>query len=186
MLYAKKAITLEKQADQLIGRGLIADRDELIARLKAVNYYRLSGYLHPFRLRDAHGARIQFANGLDRAVLKLAAADFGFPDEQLRSWTKAIFTLRNACAHHSRIWNRVFGVKPSVPGKNKNPQWHISPGFANDRAGILLTVCHHWLGKVTPTTRWKARLFALFDEYPEIPLAEMGLPPDWRTHPLWR
>ena len=331
MLYAKKAITLEKQTDQLIGRGLIADRDELIARLKAVNYYRLSGYLHPFRLRDAHGARtegfipgttletvwrrycfdrrlrivvldaierievsvrtrmvyhfvhsrdaagcqigpfghliarnlpgfkerslpdrcwrnlkrfaqfkgiehsdfvlwlaklqneqrrasedfvkhfrktygdchehlplwmaselmtcettLQFANGLDRAVLKLAAADFGFPDEQLRSWTKAIFTLRNASAHHSRIWNRVFGVKPSVPGKNKNPQWHISPGFANDRAGILLTVCHHWLGKVTPTTRWKARLFALFDEYPEIPLAEMGLPPDWRTHPLWR
>ena len=331
MLYEKKALTIEEQADKLISRGLIANRDELISRLRVVNYYRLTGYIHPFRVRDITGkltdsygpvttletvwrrycfdrrlriilldaierievavrtrmvyhfvnshdasgvqigpfghlnetnlpgfkrrsfpdrcwrslkrlaqlkgversdfvlwlaklqneqrrasedfvkhfrtvygdhheflplwmaselmtceTALQFVNGLDRAVLKQAAADFGFPDEQLLSWTKAIFTLRNACAHHSRIWNRVFGVKPSVPGKNKNPKWHTTPRFANDRVGLMLTVCHHWLGKVSPTTQWKARLFALFDEYPEIPLAEMGLPPDWRNHPLWR
>ena len=49
----------------------------------------------------------------------------------------------------------------------------------------MLTVCHHWLGKVSPTSQWKQRLWALFDEYPEIPLAEMGLPDSLRTHPLW-
>jgi abortive infection bacteriophage resistance protein len=49
VFYSKPALTFEQQADQLLGRGLIADRDELIARLKAVNYYRLSGYLYPFR-----------------------------------------------------------------------------------------------------------------------------------------
>ncbi len=323
MIYAKKAFTLEQQADQLIARGLIADRAELMGRLRAVNYYRLSGYLYPFRVREAmdhltdvfvtgttletvwrrynfdrrlriilldaierievavrtrlvyhfvqtHGpfgyleeqnlpgfkkrplwkqgwrslksviklkglecsdyrlwlaklqnekgrasdtfvkhfsatygdqhhslplwmacelmsceTALQLAYGVDRAVIKQVAADFGFPDEQLLSWTKAVFTLRNACAHHARLWNRVFGVKPSVPGKNKNPKWHSAPGFAHDRVGLMLTVCHHWLGKVSPTTRWKARLFDLFDEYPEIPLAEMGLPPNWQTHSLW-
>jgi abortive infection bacteriophage resistance protein len=118
--------------------------------------------------------------------VKLVAADFGFPDEQLLSWTKAVFVLRNACAHHARVWNRVFGVKPSVPGKNKNPRWHVSPGFATDQVGLLLTVCHFWLGKVSATTRWKSRLFQLFDDFPEIPISEMGLPPDWRNHPLWK
>ncbi|MFM8830728.1 MAG: hypothetical protein ACKOHM_06955 [Spartobacteria bacterium] len=48
MIYSKEALSLEEQADRLIGRGLIADRDELIGRLKVVNYYRLSGYLYPF------------------------------------------------------------------------------------------------------------------------------------------
>jgi abortive infection bacteriophage resistance protein len=323
MIYAKRALTIAQQADLLIARGLTADRNELIQRLTGVNYYRLSGYLHPFRLRDASGTLtdsyapgttlevvwrrynfdrrlriilldaierievavrtrlvyhfvqahgpfghlnvknlpgfkrrspwqcflknvkalfrlkglvrsdhtvwlaklqneknrasdafvkhftttygdhhqhmplwaacelmtcetlLQFAYAVDPSVVKQAAADFGFPDQQLLSWTKAIFTLRNSCAHHARIWNRVFGVKPSVPGKNKNPRWHTQPGFALDRVGLMLTVCHHWLGKVSTTTRWRVRLFALFDEYPEIPLAEMGLPDLWRAHALW-
>jgi len=318
MLYQKPALTVEDQADRLIDRGLVADRDELIERLKAVNYYRLSGYLYPFRCGDhtyqpgttlglvwrrynfdrrlriilldaierievavrtrliqhfvqAHGpfghlceknlpgfkkrspsqrfcrnlrslirlkglektafetwlsklhnearrasdtfvkhfrstygdhheylplwmacelmtceTTLQFTNGVDGTILKQAAADFGFPDQQLLSWTKALFTLRNACAHHARVWNRVFGVKPSVPGKNKNPKWHLQPCFAYDRVGLMLTVCHHWLGRVTSTTQWRTRLFALFDEFPEIPLREMGIPTSWRTHPLWR
>ena len=323
MIYAKTALSLEQQADQLIARGLLADRNELIKRLRVVNYYRLSGYLHPFRVRDADGAvtnaflpgtslemvwrrynfdrrlrmilldaierievavrtrlvyhfvqmhgpfgyleernlpgfkkrplwkqywrnvkslakfkglersdfclwlnklmneknrasdafvkhftktygdqhehlplwmacelmtcetALQLAYGVDRNIVKQVAADFGFPDQQLLSWTKAIFTLRNTCAHHARVWNRVFGVKPSIPGKNKNPKWHSQPGFAPDQAGLMLTVCHFWLGKVSPTTQWKERLFQLFDEYSEIPITEMGLPPNWRTHSLW-
>ena len=158
MIFEKKALPLEKQADQLIGRGLSADRDELIDRLKVV----------------------------DRQLVKQVAADFGFPDDQLLSWMKGIFALRNACAHHARIWNRVGGATPGVPhSKNKNPKWHCEPRFAPDRIGHALCVCHHWLGKISTTTRWKDRLFALFDEYPEIPLREMGLPADWRNHPLW-
>lgn len=324
MIYDKTPLTFEKQADQLIERGLIAERQELMSRLRVVNYYRLSGYLHPYRVRDAAGkpteqfvpgtrldmvwrrynfdrrlriilldaierievavrtqlvyhfvhaygafgyldennlpglkkfpwwkrcwrntkallklrglerseheqwlgklqnekkrasdtfvkhfkkkygdhheylplwmacelmtceTTMQLAYGVNRDVLKRVAADFGFPDEQFLSWTKALFTLRNSCAHHARIWNRAFGVKPSVPGKNKNPQWHTVPGFANDRVGLMMTVCHYWLGKVSSTTQWKDRLFALFDQYQEIPIVEMGLPPDWRNHALWR
>jgi abortive infection bacteriophage resistance protein len=52
MKYAKAALTFEQQADKLLGRGLVADRSALINRLKAVNYYRLSGYLYPFRNPD--------------------------------------------------------------------------------------------------------------------------------------
>ena len=42
MKCTKPPLTLEGQADQLLSRGLEADRDELIARLRSVSYYRLS------------------------------------------------------------------------------------------------------------------------------------------------
>ena len=48
MKYSKPPLTFEQQADQLISRGLIADKSTLVAKLKAVNYYRLSGYWYPF------------------------------------------------------------------------------------------------------------------------------------------
>ena len=54
-IYAKRAFTFEAQADQLLTRGLQADRAILITRLEAVSYYRLSGYLFPFRQPDASG-----------------------------------------------------------------------------------------------------------------------------------
>jgi len=47
--FSKIPLTYEQQADLLIVRGLIADRNALIACLQAVNYYRLSGYLFSFR-----------------------------------------------------------------------------------------------------------------------------------------
>ncbi len=52
MEYKKNPLTYEEQADLLISRGLSANRDTLIETLKNINYYRLSGYLYPFRNAD--------------------------------------------------------------------------------------------------------------------------------------
>jgi abortive infection bacteriophage resistance protein len=52
MKYIKPALTYEQQADQLLARGLHAERSELISRLQAVSYYRLSTYWFPFRNSD--------------------------------------------------------------------------------------------------------------------------------------
>jgi len=46
--YTKPALSLETQANLLLSRGMIADRDQLIERLGVVSYYRLSGYWYPF------------------------------------------------------------------------------------------------------------------------------------------
>jgi abortive infection bacteriophage resistance protein len=47
--YTKPALSFEAQADLMLGRGMIGDREVIIRRLQAVSYYRLSGYSHPFR-----------------------------------------------------------------------------------------------------------------------------------------
>lgn len=52
MKYAKPALTFDEQADLLLARGMIADRPELLSRLRSVSYYRLSGYWYPFRLES--------------------------------------------------------------------------------------------------------------------------------------
>ena len=52
MQYEKRALTFEEQADLLLQRGLQADRSVLIARLHTVSYYRLNGYLHPYRQQN--------------------------------------------------------------------------------------------------------------------------------------
>ncbi len=52
MRYTKHPLTFEKQADRLIKRGLITEKQHLISILQGVNYYRLSAYLYPFRNDD--------------------------------------------------------------------------------------------------------------------------------------
>jgi abortive infection bacteriophage resistance protein len=52
MKYAKPPLTLDQQADQLLRRGMVGDRDLIVSRLQAVSYFRLSGYWYPFRLAD--------------------------------------------------------------------------------------------------------------------------------------
>ena len=49
MEYSKNPLTYDEQVDLLISRGLRVDRETLIQILKNVNYYRLTGYLYPFR-----------------------------------------------------------------------------------------------------------------------------------------
>jgi abortive infection bacteriophage resistance protein len=66
MKYEKPPLTLEQQADQLIERGMDADRGVLIERLRVVSYYRLSGYWYPFREPDPsnRGSKLdQFVQG---------------------------------------------------------------------------------------------------------------------------
>jgi len=53
MKYSKPPLTFPDQADLLIKRGLIADRNELIHRLESVSYYRLSAYWYTFRKKDS-------------------------------------------------------------------------------------------------------------------------------------
>lgn len=302
MNYTKLPLSFEDQADRLIERGLIADRDVLIKRLSSVSYYRLSGYLYPFRkpgsddylpdtclqvvwarycfdrrlrvlfldaiervevairtqltyhFSHAHGAfghcdehnfpnlkiadyidwresllietnrskeafkkhffkkygethrnlpvwmaselmsmgsLLTLLKGVDGGIGTKVSAHFEMADELLLSWLRSLYAARNICAHHSRLWNRVLGYAPSLPSKNKYPNWHQADAdgtkiLRNDRIGILLMICHAFLSQISPTSRWRERVEQLFTEYPEIPVKDMGLPEDWKSHPLWK
>jgi len=98
--YTKPALTYEEQADQLLRRGLVADREELLARLRSVSYYRLSGYWYPLRLPDdsfADGTTVEAVwrrYTFDRR-LRLVVLD-AIERVELRIRTDLVYTLAHA------------------------------------------------------------------------------------------
>lgn len=295
MIYPKRPLTYEQQADQLIQRGLAADRETLIARLRAVNYYRLSGYLFPYRQSDgtyrpgttldqvwrrytfdrrlrllvmdpierievhvrtalvyelAHatgpfgytepsnlpnldgnrfgeflaklydeadrssekfvrhykgkydrqgylpiwmaaeimsfGMMLTLFRGVEKRVKQRIAKPLDLSDVELLSWLHALNVVRNICAHHGRLWNRVLGVKPKIPRGSKHRDWSDPVRVSNERIFGILTICKYSLDHIAPQSQWPQRLRDLLNEYPEIPRNNMDFPDNWEECPIWR
>lgn len=54
-----------------------------------------------------------FCNFADNKIKKRIAREFNLPQHLvLESWIKSAVVLRNYLAHHSRVWNRKFPIKP--------------------------------------------------------------------------
>lgn len=293
--FIKPPLTLDQQADLLLSRGLVADKADLVARLRSVSYYRICAYWFPFKRADEtfepgttletvwrrytfdRQFRLLVMDAIERVEITLRGRlayelthRFGafahldplaFPNIQtaqrqrlfddlhdnavrsreafvehfrrtydefpdlplwtavetmtfgqmltmyrycgkhvqrdiaalfqisgtvLLSWLLTLNYIRNLCAHHSRLWNRVLAIKPTIPDIRHHPLWHPPNAISNDRVFGVLTVLRYLLGFTAPRTRWRERLFALADAYPEIPHSGMGMPDDWREHPLWK
>jgi len=52
MRFEKPPLTIEQQVELLLSRGMIGDAACIAHRLAMANYYRLSGYWHPFRTAE--------------------------------------------------------------------------------------------------------------------------------------
>ncbi len=298
MKYAKPALSFEEQADLLLQRGMVGDRDEMIRRLARVSYYRLSGYSFPFRQSDNtfrpgttfrvvwdhyvfdRKLRLLLLDAIERieiglrtslsyhqghdfgpfgymndaaalpkldsgrrndlltkvqletdrnhkeqfvahfvgaygdhhhalpiwmatevlsfgTVLSLWQASpnklkretakvFGVSDDVLKSWFWTLNEVRNVCAHHSRLWNRLLGNKPMIPAVKHHPDWHEPVAIRNDRLFIALTICQFCLHRLSPGSTWASRLRDLFDGYPGVPKRHMGIPDKWLDCPIWK
>jgi abortive infection bacteriophage resistance protein len=105
---------------------------------------------------------------------------FGLNHQILSSWLHSISYVRNLCAHHSRLWNRVLTIKPIIPNAQRgrfNNQ--------NDRIYAVLLTTQILLRKIWSNNHWAESLRDLFDTHPNIPLISMGFPQDWRTRKEW-
>lgn len=131
------------------------------------------------------GAFLTFYKGVKPQIKKLTASEYCIPDEVLGSWIRALASVRNICAHHGRLWNRTLGYAILLPNQRKYPQWHQIQIPHNRLFGIL-TVCKYLLSITAPKSQWKSRLENLFNDYSDIPLADMGFPEGWQKSALWQ
>lgn len=134
----------------------------------------------------AFGTVVTFFLGLEQPLKRQIAAEWGVPDVIFESWLHTLNSVRNICAHHSRLWNRRLPTKPIIPGARKYPDWHTPASLDQNYVFSVLTICKHCLQRVAPQSRWAQRWRALLAEYPEIPLASMGVPADWEQCPIWQ
>ena len=104
---------------------------------------------------------------------------FGLSHQVLSSWFHSVSYVRNICAHHSRLWNRVCTIKPTVARSYRRE----FP--SNDRAYAQFLVMQILIRKIWDNNHWAERLAALIEEHPNIPIVDMGFPADWKKSPSW-
>ncbi|MBN8521461.1 MAG: Abi family protein [Alphaproteobacteria bacterium] len=117
---------------------------------------------------------------LPHADQKRLSGQFNLGVPVLKSWLHATTIIRNLCAHHSRLWNRIFTFKPLIP---KGMEADFTPNTLFYAQALMLNVLMH---SVSPESRWTEKLKDLLDEYPAIPKEKMGFPENWHNLPVWK
>lgn len=115
---------------------------------------------------------------------------FNLAPPVLTSWVHTLVVIRNLCAHHSRLWNRVLGVAPVIP--RNDPNWHPPSFRESKRTAAALFAMNHLLKKLqlgsVIAPAWRKSIVDLCNA--GVPVrdfeSQMGFPIGWRTHPLWR
>jgi abortive infection bacteriophage resistance protein len=115
------------------------------------------------------------------SIRKSVADSFDLQHDILESWLHSLSFARNVCAHHGRVWNKSFTIKPKIP-KKYNKVW---PETSQDRLYSVCVVIWHLLSRIDPTSPWPQRLATILDGKPNVPLVSMGFPEDWRDRQPW-
>ncbi len=122
---------------------------------------------------------IIFANLIDRENQKIICKHFGINYVVMTSWLHTLTYLRNLCAHHSKLWNRHFTLKPLI-ANNYRSQLEKNTHFSA-QAAILKVL----LDVISPASEWSKHLRDLIKEYPQMDIKKMGFAEGWDEHPFW-
>lgn len=128
-----------------------------------------------------------YYNFNDVKAKKAIAHSFNLPQhEVLESWMRSIAVLRNCCAHHARIWNRIFPKMPQLTGFKPRGKWIATKPTVANRLYSVLCCIAYWLDSMDLGDDFKQSLKALLFRYPSVDPRAMGFPDSWETEPLWR
>ncbi len=124
------------------------------------------------------------SSGADRNAVAHA---YEMDEINLVSFLHHLSTVRNVCAHHSRLWNRVFTFtfklprkRPSTLVKEMNTEGHDIKRLYN-----TLVVLAYLMDLTCIEHHWKKRLKDLI-AYHNINTSKMGFPTDWQIKPIWK
>lgn len=129
------------------------------------------------------GCMLTFFRSSHANIQRAVAKPLDVHPTVLESWLLALNVVRNICAHHGRLWNRVLGIKPKLP--DKDTQWHTPIAIDNRRVFAILSICKVCLDKIAPQSHWPVRLYELLSRFPAIPQDQIGIPNNWLDCPIW-
>jgi len=131
------------------------------------------------------GTISQFYKCLKPGKEKRRIADiYGLHDVDFMSWLHVLIYVRNICAHHARLWNRVLRIKPKYPITPKH-EW-LRSIVPNDRIYYVLSMIQYLLKTVNPNSKLIQQLELLFKNYPLVQRKDLGFPDYWESEPLWK
>jgi len=121
-------------------------------------------------------------HGTDRNAV---AHKFDLDETNFASFLHHLTTVRNLCAHHSRLWNREFTFTFKLPRKRPLKLALSLCHQGNRRIYNTLTMLAWLMDAISPNHHWRVRLNHLHQSH-NIDLSSMGFPRSWNTNPVWR
>lgn len=135
------------------------------------------------------GALSKMYQGMLRADQRMVAQRYRVQPGDLVTIFHHLVYIRNLCAHHARLWDRIWAIKPSLP---RGQAWQPPRVPTNDRLFATLLILYH-LMKCCPAigtfaADWRNRVNRHLANPPMAPnpLTHMGMPPNWDQHPVWK
>lgn len=126
-----------------------------------------------------------FGNLGPAATRKAIALPYQVDEAVLDSWLNHLRTVRNGCAHHSRVWNRDFTQTPKLP-LSKPAGLHGQFRGGTRKIYNTFVLMLHLMDCASPGHSWRTRLRALLLDSSSPSPRDMGFPGGWEALPIWR
>jgi abortive infection bacteriophage resistance protein len=121
-----------------------------------------------------------------RSTQDAIAGICGLRAPQLSSWLKALNIVRNVCAHHGRLYNRVHTFSPKLPPAVVHPDLHAATTVWTRTFGQL-TLIQFLLDRLElGSMRMLPLVVKTYPAVSMIPLLHLGAETNWQTRSrLW-
>lgn len=123
--------------------------------------------------------------GLKHDDKKVISGKLGLHHKRLADWLHKLTYIRNVCAHHSRLWNRELAIRPE---SSRDPEWNPPITPRNDRVFYIFLMLRYLLQTTSSGDNWCQQCNKLLE-----PIAiekkwrmSMGMPDNWKKHPIWK
>lgn len=105
---------------------------------------------------------------------------FDFNKDDFGNWIHALSIIRNICAHHDRLWNRI--PKPIATSVEQ----YTHAGIPLNRSYTNFAMIFSFLCRLSSSPRWNEKLFDLVEDAIIDIHVTMGFPVYWYEFDFWR
>jgi len=116
---------------------------------------------------------------------KRVSKEFGLIITLFESWVIWLANVRNICAHHSRLWNKV--MTPDRPFFSRKKEYRFNDTLTEENSMTTygaISLINRILLSFNPGNSFTSKVEALIDEY-NINARHMSFPDDWKTTATW-
>ena len=115
-----------------------------------------------------------FGNLANKSIASNIASSFGVAWPHLKNWLRHLTQIRNICAHHDRLYNKMFTVRPRLFSEHRS--------LGAQRLLSTFIVLFRMLESLDPALAnlSRRRLGRIADAHPTVDLAPIGFTNNWR------